>query len=369
MKIAMISNISERVPPKKYGGTERVVAALTEELVKRGHEVTLFASGDSLTSANLVSVFPRGLRESKVNDPYGLSPQRFDNLAQAYTRQAEFDIIHDHNWIINLPTANIATTPTLITLHGAFDVNNRHLFESIQNISYVAISHAQTIPLPNLPYAGIVHNGLAMDTYPFSEEHDNYLLYVGRIAMEKGVHHAIDVAQYLHMPLIMAAKVDPVDMPYFHEYIEPRLTEDIRWIGEVTDEERNTLMSRALCFLHPVNFREPFGLTLIEAMACGCPIVAFKRGSIPEVIKNGITGFVVEDVDEMILAVAKIDQIKREACRAHSLANFNAKKMTDGYEKMYEKILTQKGKKKEKDNHVSTTIPHFPLAQKQIAAE
>lgn len=345
MKIAMISNLSERVPPKKYGGTERIIYALTEELVHRGHDVTLFASGDSLTSAKLVSVFPRSLRDARTIDPYGLSPQNLLNIGLAYQRQDEFDIIHDHSWLISLPVASLAHTPVVMTIHGAFDINNRQLFETLNNINYVTISKAQAVPLPNLNYAGTVYNGLNMETYPFSAEHDNYLLWVGRISMQKGTHYAIDVAQYLNLPLIMAAKLDPADETYFKEYVKPRLSEQIRWVGEVNEEERNKLMSRALCFLHPVTWREPFGLTMIEALACGCPVVAFKRGSSRELIKNGKTGFVVEDVDEMVLAVSNIEKISREECRKYALENFNAKRMADGYEKVYKKILAEKSSK------------------------
>lgn len=342
MKIAMIANVSERVPPPKYGGTERVVSTLTEELVRRGHDVTLFASGDSLTSATLVSVYPRSLRSARIPDPYGLSPQNLLNIGLAYQRQDEFDIIHDHNWLISLPTANLSRTPVAMTIHSAFDINNRKLFQTLNNVNYVTISKSQAVPLPNLNYAGNVYNGLNMETYPFSADNDGYLLWVGRISMEKGTHFAIDVAQYLNLPLILAAKLDPPDETYFKEYVKPRLSEQIRWVGEVNEEERNQLMSRALCFLHPVTWREPFGLTLIEAMACGCPVVAFKRGSSREIVKNGETGFVVEDVDEMVLAVSNINKISREACRKYALENFNAAKMADGYEEIYKKILSEK---------------------------
>lgn len=368
MKIAQIANISERVPPKKYGGTERVIYALTEELVHRGHDVTLFASGDSLTSARLVSVYHLSLREAKMADPYGLNPLALQNLGHAYIRQDEFDIIHDHSWLISLPTANLSKTPVVMTVHGAFDLNNRKLFETMTNINYVTISKAQAIPMPNLNYAGTVYNGLNMETYPFSDEHEGYLLYVGRIAMDKGTHYAIDVAQYLNKPLIIAAKLDPADQQYYKQYIEPRLSEQIRWVGEVTEEERNRLMSKALCFLHPVTWREPFGLTLIEAMACGAPVVAFKRGAIPEIVKNGKTGFVVEDVDEMIVAVSNIEKISREDCRKHALKNFNAKRMADEYEKIYYKILEEKitnSVKKNGFHPISSSVSTLPLEEKE----
>jgi glycosyltransferase involved in cell wall biosynthesis len=166
------------------------------------------------------------------------------------------------------------------------------------------------------------------------------VLYVGRLSLEKGPHIAIEVAEQLDLPIILAAKLDKVDQPYFRDYIEPRLSDRVRWIGEVDEDERNKLMSKAKCFLHPIAFREPFGLTLIEAMACGCPVVAFNRGSIPEIIKTGTTGYVVEDTDSMIDAVESIDTIDRHVCREHALKNFSAKKMCDGYEEIYKKLLS-----------------------------
>lgn len=339
MKIAQIAPLIERIPPKKYGGTERVVHALTEELVKRGHEVTLFASGDSLTSAKLVSVYHRALREAKLQDIYGTNTFVMMNIGVAYQRHQEFDIIHDHTGIISLPTANICPTPVVMTVHGAFTLENRAVFQALRNPYQVTISNAQSYAVPSLHHAGTVYNGLNMTSYPFSREHDGYLLYVGRISIEKGVHYAIRAAQALDLPLIIAAKLDPLDKPYFQQYIEPHLSDQITWINEVDEAERNKLMSRAKCFLHPVTWREPFGLTLIEAMACGCPVVAFNKGSIPEIIKNGETGYVVEDIEGMIDAIQAIDNIDRQACRDHALSNFSAENMASGYEAIYEKIL------------------------------
>ncbi len=338
MKIAQIAPIAERVPPKRYGGTERVVYALTEELIKRGHEVTLFASGDSQTSAKLESVYPRALREAKFKDIYGTNDLTMLHIGQAYELQDEFDIIHDHQAPLSLPTANLASTPVVATMHGPFTSENRKIFEMLRSPNIVTVSQSQLYPLPNINHAGTVYNGLAMKDYPFSDEHDDYLLYVGRISIEKGVHYAVDVAQALDMRLIIAAKVEPIDRPYFKEYIEPRLSDRIQWIGEVDETERNNLMSRARAFLHPVVFREPFGLTLIEAMACGCPVIAFNRGAIPELIKTGVTGYVVEDVEGMMDALHNIDAISRAACREHALTNFSVEKMADGYEAIYKRL-------------------------------
>jgi glycosyltransferase involved in cell wall biosynthesis len=341
MRIAQIAPIVERVPPKKYGGTERMVHALTEELMKRGHDVTLFASGDSVTSAKLESVYPRGIREAKMKDIYGLNPWTLLNLGLAYELQDEFDIIHDHLAPVSLPVANMASTPVVMTMHAAFNAETKKLFQTLHGPHIVTISEAQMYSLPSLNHAGTVYNGLPMEHYPFGAEMGEYLLYVGRISQEKGVHFALDVAQQLDLPLIIAAKVDAQDQPYFKEYIEPRLSDRIQWIGEVNEEERNKLMVNARCFLHPVTWREPFGLTLIEAMACGCPVVAFDKGSIPEIIDTGVTGFVVQDLDTMIEAVENIANIDRTVCRERALSNFSASKMADGYEAVYRKVLEE----------------------------
>jgi glycosyltransferase involved in cell wall biosynthesis len=340
MRIAQIGPLIERIPPKKYGGTERVVYHLTEELLKMGHDVTLFASGDSITNAKLSSVYPGALREARMRDLYGLNVWTLLHIGKAYERQGEFDIIHDHNGYISLPTANLADKPVVMTLHGQFTAENRHIYRQLQKPFFVTISNSQAT-VPGLHYAGTIYNGLAMEDYPFSEKHDQYLLYVGRISMEKGVHYAIEVALELHLELIIAAKVDTADVSYFNEYVGPYLSEKIRWIGEVDEAERNRLMSNALCLLHPVVFREPFGLTLIEAMACGCPVVAFNKGSIPEIIAHEKTGYVVNTVEEMIDAVGTIEQINREDCRKHSLEKFNARVMAKAYETLYKKILSQ----------------------------
>ncbi len=341
MKIAQIAPLVERVPPKKYGGTERVVSALTDELVRRGHDVTLFATGDSITKAKLVSVYPRSMREMKIDKPFSRNNFSLLNIGTAYQRQEEFDIIHDHNGVLSLPTANLSTTPVVMTQHGAFSRENRPLFQTFKNPYQVTISKSQAFAIPSMNHAGTIYNGLNLQDYPFSNEHDGYLLFVGRISMQKGVHYAVEAAMTLNLPLIIAAKLEPTDRPYYEEYIAPYLSEQIKWIGEVDEEERNKLMSRAMCFLHPVTWREPFGLTLIEAMACGSPIVAFNRGSIPEVIKNGKTGFVVEDIDGMLDAIENIAMINRENCRELTLEKFNTSNMTDRYEAVYKQIINK----------------------------
>lgn len=352
LKIGMISSIIERVPPEKYGGTERVVYTLTEELVKRGHEVTLFATADSKTSAELVSTYPRALRKAKVNDLYGLNVWTTLNIGLAYAQHQQFDIIHDHTDPFGAALANLVDIPVVLTKHGPFSSEYKKLFTTFQKPYLVSISDSQAKNVSDLNYMGTVYNGLKMDHYPFSQKNRGYLLFVGRISMEKGVHHAIKAAQILNLPLIIAAKLDRVDIPYFKEYIEPQLSEQIVWVGEVDEKERNQLMSHALAFLHPVTWPEPFGLTLIESMACGCPVIAFDMGSIPEIVANGKTGFVVKDVDEMVEAVSNIGKISRRTCREYSLDNFNEQRMTDGYEDVYYEIL---------DKSKRPTLPKPPV--------
>jgi glycosyltransferase involved in cell wall biosynthesis len=345
MKIAQIAPLAERVPPKKYGGTERVVFTLTEELVKRGHKVTLFASCDSITTANLQPIYPRSLREGRINNPYGPNIINMTNIGQAYSMHDKFDIIHDHNGYLGLPTANISKTPVVMTLHGSISPYEKKAFEIMRKPYLVSISNAQRKPAPDLNYIDTVHNGLNLENLPFSEEHQGYLLFVGRLTMEKGVHFAIEAAHNLNLNLKIAAKLDSVDMGYFNEYIGPKLSEEqVQWVGEVDETERNKLMSEALCLLHPVTWREPFGLAMIEAMACGCPVVAFNKGSIPEIVKNKKNGYVVNDLEEMIEAVKSINNINRKYCRKYAIKNFNGKAMTDKYEAVYNKLLKAKAR-------------------------
>ncbi len=357
MRIAQIAPLAETVPPQKYGGTERVIYTLTQELVARGHDVTLFASGNSKTSAKLISVFPISLREAKLRNPYNASALGLLQAGYPYTMQEEFDIIHDHNGILGIATANLSQTPVVMTMHGAFNKNNKKAFQTFQNPNLVGISKAQVRHIGSINYIGNVYHGLNMEHYPFSPSHDGYLLYVGRISMEKGVHHAITVAKRLKLPLILAAKIDKLDRAYFQKFVKPHLSGSIRWIGEVDEKKRNLLMSRAMCFLHPVHFPEPFGLTLIESMACGLPVVAFDKGAIPEVVANGKSGFVTGTVGEMTDAVKHIDQIKRAECRQYALTTFSAQKMTDGYEAIYHQVVRKRFERMREE----TTERRLPL--------
>lgn len=336
LRIAQIAPLWNRIPPKEYGGTERVVSVLTEELARRGHDVTLFATEDSITSARLISTYPKSLNEAGIKNPAVANEIILQHVGTAYKMQSQFDIIHDH---IGSIAGNFVKTPVVVTLHGPITPTKRKLYELFDKPYYVSISKSQIKYFPNINIAGTVYNGLPMEHYPFKKKDKGYLLFVGRISKLKGVHHAVEVAETLSLPLIIAATLHARDVAYFKKYIKPRLSDKIRWVGEVGEEERNDLMSNALCLLNPITWKEPFGLTMIEAMACGCPVIAFNKGSIPEVIENGKTGFIVNDVGEMISAVKRIKEIRREEARRFSLNTFSAKAMADRYEEIYYSIF------------------------------
>ncbi|HVF69123.1 MAG TPA: glycosyltransferase family 4 protein [Xanthomonadales bacterium] len=364
MKIAQIAPLIERVPPKTYGGTERVVSSLTEELVKRGHDVTLFASGDSLTAARLVPIYPIHLRAAKL-ELFQENSVRLMGIGIPYARQDEFDIIHDHNLPFSSPSANLARTPVVATLHGPIDPGNQDLYEKLPNPYIVSISHAQLPKRSTINHVTTIYHGFDMRNYPFSEKSEDYLLYVGRIAPKKGLHHAIAVAQRLNKKLIISAKIDwHIHKDYYEKEIKPHLNDQIQWIGETTELERNQLMAHAIAFLHPALWEEPFGLTMIESLACGTPVVAFNRGSIPELIKNGKNGYVVENDGEMADAVKNIGRIDRKFCRKYALKNFNVGKMTDEYEMVYQAILQGKSKLLKKRLKTEIFHPNFSQSEK-----
>lgn len=347
MRVAMISPVIERVPPKKYGGTERIVEALTNNLVDQGVDVTLFATEDSKTKAKLISVFPKSLRESKTSDSESVEKTVY-HLGTAYSQQNSFDIIHDHNSFTAMPIANLCRTPCVITMHGLINQNMAKMFKIFSKPNYVSISHDQIKYAKNFnDNIKTIYNGLNFHDYPVARKPKDYLLFVGRISIEKGVHVAIEVAEQLDIPLIIAAKLDRKDLAYFKQFIEPKLrNHQIRWIGEVNTAKRNKLMNEAICLINPVLWREPFGLTMIEAMACGCPVIAFNNGSVPEIIADKLSGFIVKDDQEMIAAVNMIELINRDDCRSYAINNFNEKIMTNSYLKLYEEILYKSSNKR-----------------------
>jgi glycosyltransferase involved in cell wall biosynthesis len=340
MRIAQVAPLWERVPPPAYGGIELVVGLLTDELVRRGHEVTLFASGDSISLAKLESVHSRALRLDKTVKEYSIYEML--QLGKVYERASEFDIIHSHMGCAALPYGNLVKTPTVHTLHGVFTPDNEKLYSHARRQPFVSISDAQREPRLNLNCVATVYNGIDTSRYEFQPNPQDppYLAFLGRLSPEKGPHLAIAMAKRSGWHLKMAGKVDVVDVDYFEQEIKPHIDgRQIEYLGEANHEQKCELMGGAVATLFPITWREPFGLVMIESMALGTPVIAMKLGSTPEVIAHGRTGFLCHSVDECTTAIAKVAQLSRSACREHVLNHFSVQCMTDGYEAVYQKIL------------------------------
>ena len=341
MKIAQISPLWESVPPQLYGGTERIVSYITEELVRLGHDVTLFASGDSQTTARLHAASPVALRlkPGTVNCDAPLVLM----MEQAFGRNAsQFDIIHSHLDFLSFPISRRCATPALTTLHGRLDLPElRFLFEEYADRPVVSISDAQRAPIPQANWQGTVYHGLPNNLYSFHPRPGSYLAYLGRFSPEKRPDHAIEVAKRVGMPLRVAGKVDPADRSYFEGKIERLLDHPlIEYVGEITDAEKNDFLGDAFAVLCPYDWPEPFGLVLIESLACGTPVVAYRRGSIPEIIDDGVTGFVCDNLNEMVSAIARVPLINRQHCRESFEACFTVERMVRDYLSLYERIAT-----------------------------
>lgn len=336
MRIAMIAPLAESVPPALYGGTERVVSALTEELVRRGHEVTLFASGDSCTSGRLVPCVPRGLRlNPEIEDD--VAPTMIE-LGEVYSRAAEFDIIHNHVDYFAFPFARLVTTPTITTTHGRLDLSEvLRVYEAFPEQRLVSISHSQASHLPDANWVANVYNGIDLSGFRFNETPGNYLTFVGRISPDKRADRAIELARDVGMRLVIAAKVASADRDYFTYAIEPmiRRTGLVEFVGEVNESQKDELMGGAYATLFPIDWPEPFGLTMIESMATGTPVIAYRAGSVPEVVIDGVTGFICDSAREMVEAIPRIATLDRSASRRHVERNFSAQVMASGYEAAY----------------------------------
>jgi len=343
MRIAQVAPLYESVPPRGYGGTERVVSYLTEALVDLGHRVTLFASGDSLTRATLEPMAPRALREAPgLHDP--LAPH-VRMLGAVYRRAKEFDVIHSHTDYLGLPVARYVDTPTVVTLHGRLDLPEAEAcYREYTPSALISISDAQRAPLTEVPFLATIPHGLPQALYPFRERADGYLAFVGRISPEKRVDSAMRVARDAGLSLRIAAKVDPADRTYFESEIRPLLesTPNVEFLGEIGDRAKAELLGGATALLFPIDWPEPFGLVMIEALACGTPVIARRRGSVPEVLRDGVTGFLCETETEMVNAIARLPEISRRRCREEFDAKFTDRVMAKRYLDVYQRLLAHR---------------------------
>ena len=340
LRIAPVAPLYERVPPDRYGGTERVVAHLTDELVRRGHEVTLYATGDSITGARLVPVTDKPLRLHPAVDPVAL---HLLGLIQAFEHVPRFDVIHCHVDYLAFPLARLARATSVHTLHGRLDLPHLvPLFAHYNDVPLVSISDAQRGPLAGtrLAWAGTVYHGLPLDDYPFAPRGGDYLAFLGRVSPEKGVDVAIAVAKAAGIPLRIAAKVDPADQLYFEREIEPLLDHPlIEYVGEIGMAEKAAFLGGARALLFAIDWPEPFGLAMIEALACGTPVIARRCGSVPEVIDDGETGIIADSLEELVGAVHAVTKISRAACRAAVERRFSVGRMVDDYEALYRRLV------------------------------
>ncbi len=347
LRIAQIAPLYERVPPKLYGGTERVVSYLTEELVARGHKVTLFASGDSITKAKLHSGYPEALRLAGNNE-YGVFAH-FPMISDAYKDgDKRFDIVHGHVDYWTFPLAEVCSVPSVTTLHGRLDIEaHRPVYSRYRKIPVVSISDAQREPLPFMNWQATVYHGLPRDLLRFHPGPGKYLAFLGRISPEKGPDIAIEVARRAGIPLKLAAKVDTLDKAYYEAVIKPLISPpDIEFIGEINEIEKNDFLGNAMALMFPVDWPEPFGLVMIESMACGTPVVTRPCGSVPEIIKPGVSGYIGVTVDDLVEGLKKAIELPREGVRAQFDQRFTVEQMADAYERVYEKLIARAAKLK-----------------------
>jgi glycosyltransferase involved in cell wall biosynthesis len=337
MKIAQVAPLYESVPPQFYGGTERVVSYLTEELVRLGHQVTLFASGDSVTSARLETGCTRALRLARACvDPLAHHTVMLDKIL---TAAEQFDILHFHTDYTHFPATRALRLPTVTTLHGRLDLPDlRPLYERFDRQPLVSISQSQREPLGRVNWVGNVYHGLPANLYRLQSGGD-YLAFLGRISPEKRPDRAISIAVKAGMKLKIAAKVDPVDRVYFESTVKPLLDHpNVEFLGEINERQKNEFLGHAYAYLFPIDWPEPFGLAMIEAMACGTPTIAFRCGSIPELIDDGVTGFIVESEEEAVDALKRIKYLSRARCRATFERRFTACRMAKDYLNIYDSV-------------------------------
>jgi glycosyltransferase involved in cell wall biosynthesis len=343
MRIAQVSPLYESVPPRYYGGTERVVSYLTEELVRQGHEVTLFASGDSVTSARLVAACRQSLRlDGRCVDQLAHHILMLERVCQ---RADEFDLIHFHVDYLHFPLSRSSVVPQVTTLHGRLDIPDLvPLYEEFSDMPVVSISAAQREPLCWANWQATVHHGLPRELYRYEPDPGSYLAFLGRITPEKRVDRAIAIAQRVQMPLKIAAKVDRVDHEYFETIVKPLLSDPlVEFVGEVGTHEKQEFLGKAYALLFPIDWPEPFGLVMIEAMACGTPVIAYRHGSVPEVMEQGITGVIVDGLEDAVAAVRRIPELSRQRCREVFEQRFTSCRMASDYLQVYEQVIARRG--------------------------
>ena len=343
MKIAQIAPLVESVPPRLYGGTERVVSWLTEELVAQGHDVTLFASGDSRTKAELCPVVPRGLRLAGITNTVPYNVMMLDRVAE---RMAEFDVLHFHIDFFHYPVFRDMAHKTLTTLHGRQDLPELpDFYRAFPTMPLTSISQHQRKPLPPVNWMGTVYHGLPEHLFREGPGNGGYLAFLGRICVEKGPEDAIAIAEMTGLRLKMAAKVDPMDRPYFENVIRPLLAKSphVDFVGEINDSQKQDFLGNAKAILFPIRWPEPFGLVMIEAMACGTPVIGYGHGSVPEVLEDGLTGFVLNDKYEAVTAVKRADQLYRPSVRSRFEERFSARIMASEYCRIYRRLISLQG--------------------------
>ena len=365
LRIAQLAPLYESVPPTLYGGTERVIAYLTEELIRRGHEVTLFASGDSTAAASIEAIHSKALRATGLV-PWG-SSLHLPMLSEVFDNAERFDVIHCHLDYWSFPFARMVRTPAVTTLHGRLDIAELlDVYRYYSEAPVVSISEAQREPLPELNWVGTVHHGLPSDQLRFYSGPGKYLAFLGRIAPEKRPDLAIEIAHRAGIPLKIAAKIDVVDRDYFETRIRPLLrTEGVEFIGEIGEREKSEFLGNAIALLFPVHWPEPFGLVMIEALACGTPVIARPCGSVPEVLRHGVTGFMASRIDGLVQAVHRISSVSRQRCRAEFEARFTVEVMASNYERLYSQLVDDRVTRARRDGG----RPARGLAEEMVARE
>ncbi|MFZ0918002.1 MAG: glycosyltransferase family 4 protein [Candidatus Udaeobacter sp.] len=339
MRIAQVAPLIESVPPKHYGGTERIVSYLTEELVRAGHDVTLFGSGDSVTSARLIAPTRRSLRKNeRCKDPMAQEVILIDHVVE---HASEFDVIHFHTGYLHFAVSRHLPGPHVTTLHGRLDMHDLTcVFDRFRDVPVISISDSQREPIPWANWQATIYHGLPIDLFRFYPRRGDYLAFLGRTSPEKGADRAIEIAKRVDMPLKIAAKVDRADRRYFKRVVEPLLNDPhVEWVGEISDQQKNEFLGNAYALLFPIDWPEPFGLVMIEAMACGTPVIAYRSGSVPEVMEDGVTGFVVNGLDEAAEAIRRVPDLSRERCREVFENRFTATRMADDYMEMYDQMV------------------------------